>query len=74
MLDPVTLNRLAEIRQQEYLQAAEQARKGEQMPSILWQAGDALIALGKRLMANTNTAPARTVTAPDMNGEPCVEC
>jgi hypothetical protein len=71
MLDPVTLQRLAEIRQQEYLQMAEQMRLVQPGRSVLWQAGEAMIALGKRLMATT--APAQTVTAPDMT-EPCVEC
>lgn len=74
MLDPLNMHRLAEIRQQEYLQMAEQTRLIQRRPSMLWQAGEVMIALGKRLMATANTAPARTVTAPDITGEPCVEC
>ncbi len=74
MLDPINMQRLAEIRQQEYLQAAEQARYAQPMRSILWRTGDMMIAVGKRLMATTQTAPARTVTAPNINAEPCVEC
>jgi hypothetical protein len=69
MLDPVNMQRLAQIRQQEYLQAAEQARNAQPLRTMLWNAGDLMIALGKRLMATTHTAPAQTVTA-----EPCVEC
>jgi hypothetical protein len=70
----MTTYRLGQIRQQEYLQAAENARKGQPLGTMLWQAGDTMIALGKRLMAVTRTAPARTVTAPDITAEPCVEC
>lgn len=74
MLDPITTYRLGQIRQQEYLQMAEQMRNADPQTSMLWQVGDRMIALGKRLMAATSTAPAQTVTAPNITGEPCVEC
>ena len=71
MLDPMNMHRLAAIRQQEYLDMAAQMRVIRPHNSMLWQLGDKMIALGKRLMATTT--PAQPVTAPNIT-EACVEC
>jgi hypothetical protein len=71
MMDPVSLQRIAEIRQQEYLAIAEYERNAPPLGSSLMQAVNSVVALGKRLMTAANPAPAQT--APDMT-EACVEC
>jgi len=73
MFDPINSQRLAEIRQQEYLAIAEYERNAPPFGSSLMAAARSIVAFSKRLMNAMNAAPAQTVTAPDMS-EPCVEC
>lgn len=68
MMDPVSFQRIAEIRQQEYLAIAEHERNARPLHITLAEAANKVIA---RLTTLTHTAPAQT--APDMT-EACVEC
>ena len=70
MMDPVSLQRMAEIRQQEYLAIAEYERNSTPLYVTITSAVNKVIA---RLTAHTETAPVQTVTAPDLT-EACVEC
>ncbi len=67
-MDIVNLQRLAEIRQQEYLQTAENERNAVPLRTTIAEAANKLIA---RLTATNATTPART--APDLT-EACVDC
>jgi hypothetical protein len=71
MMDPVSFQRIAEIRQQEYLAIANYERNAPPLGSSLMHAVKSVVAFGKRLMHSANTAP--TQPAPDFT-EACVEC
>lgn len=66
MMDPVNMQRMAELRQQEYLAIAEQLRNTKPLRITLAEAANKVVA---RLSTLTHTAPA----APEMT-EACVEC
>jgi hypothetical protein len=69
MMDPVSFQRIAEIRQQEYLAIADYERNAA--PLRITEVANKLIA---RLAAIAKpAAPAQTMTIPDMT-EACVEC
>lgn len=70
MIDPVNMQRLAQLRQQEYLQIAEQERNAKPLLSTVVESVNKVVA---RLTALTSTAPVQTATAPDIT-EACVEC
>jgi hypothetical protein len=70
MMDPVSFQRIAEIRQQEYLAIANYERNARPLRLSIMEAASKVIA---RLKAINETAPAQTVTTPNMT-EPCVEC
>jgi hypothetical protein len=71
MMDPVSYQRIAEIRHQEYLAMAEYERNATPLYVTITEAVNKVIA--RLTAANEDTAPTRTVTAPDMT-EACVEC
>jgi len=69
MMDPVSMNRMAELNYQEYQAIADYERSAKPLRISLTEAANKVIA---RFMAATHTAPVETTR--EITAEPCVEC
>ena len=70
-MDPINLNRLGHIRQQEILEFTAQSRHGAPMPRITQRLGALFITVGQRMMAATEPISSEQPLASTINMENC---
>ncbi len=72
-MDPIMVQHLARIRQQDYLETAARERSGTSYRELLWHAGSAMVTVGQRLMQATRpTFEAPRPAATPMTTENCL--
>lgn len=70
-MDPFTISRLGQIRQQEILKFAEENRHRKSIREITRQLGNLLVVIGQKMTTAANHSHEEQTIAPNTNVESC---